>query len=198
MDDMMTLISPFILPGSSTIADVPTTAESRGVLEAPVVELRAYRDAMASVAAAVHIITTAGPDGPAGFTATAVSSVTDTPPTLLVCVKRDSSVGAAFQANGALCVNTLTPGHEKLSNLFGGKTPMADRFAEAEWTSAVTGSPVLTGALTAFDCRIASAVDVGTHAVLFCEVLAIVEGRPGDGLLYAGRRYATVMARPAV
>jgi flavin reductase len=198
MDDMMTLISPFILPGTSTVADVPTTAASRGSLEMPVVEMRAYRDAMASVAAAVHIITTAGADGPTGFTATAVSSVTDAPPTLLVCVKRASSVGAAFQANGALCVNTLTPAQEKLSNLFGGKTPMAERFAAARWTTAVTGSPVLAGALTAFDCRIASAVDVGTHAVLFCEVLAIVEGEPGDGLLYAGRRYASVMARPTV
>lgn len=191
----MTLIAPFILPGTSVIADAPTTAEALGLLERPVVEQKAYRDAMASVAAAVHIITTAGPNGPAGFTATAVSSVTDQPPTLLVCVKRESSVGAAFQANGALCVNTLASAQERLSNLFGGKTPMAERFAEAEWSTAVTGSPVLAGALTTFDCRIASAVDVGTHAVLFCEVLAIVEGPPGDGLVYAGRRYAAVAAR---
>jgi flavin reductase len=195
MDNMMTLISPFILPDATTIANVPTTAEALGLTETPVVEMKAYRDAMASVAAAVHIITTAGPTGPAGFTATAVSSVTDTPPTLLVCVKRDSSVGAAFQANGTLCVNTLTPAQQTLANLFGGKTPMADRFAEAEWTTAMTGSPVLKGALTAFDCRITSAVDVGTHAVLFCEVLAIREGAAGDGLLYAGRRYAAVLAR---
>ena len=42
-----------------------------------------FRDAMAHVGAAVNIITTDGPAGRAGFTASAVCSVTDTPPTLL-------------------------------------------------------------------------------------------------------------------
>ena len=39
-----------------------------------------FRDAMAHVGAAVNIITTDGPAGRAGFTASAVCSVTDTPP----------------------------------------------------------------------------------------------------------------------
>ena len=47
-----------------------------------------FRDAMAHVGAAVNIITTDGPAGRAGFTASAVCSVTDTPPTLLVCLNR--------------------------------------------------------------------------------------------------------------
>ncbi len=46
-----------------------------------------FRDAMAHVGAAVNIITTDGPAGRAGFTASAVCSVTDTPPTLLVCLE---------------------------------------------------------------------------------------------------------------
>ena len=41
-----------------------------------------YRDAMARLGAAVHVITTDGPGGRAGFTASAVCSVTDDPPTL--------------------------------------------------------------------------------------------------------------------
>ncbi len=45
-----------------------------------------FRDAMSSLAAAVNVITTDGPHGRAGFTATAVCSVTDQPPTLLVCI----------------------------------------------------------------------------------------------------------------
>ncbi len=40
-----------------------------------------FRDAMACVGAAVNIITTDGPAGMAGFTASAVCSVTDSPPT---------------------------------------------------------------------------------------------------------------------
>lgn len=152
-----------------------------------------YRGAMAMVAAAVNIVTTDGPAGRAGFTATAVCSVSDAPPTLLVCVKRDSSVGEAFRANGRLCVNTLAPEHTGLSNMFGGKTPSDERFAAATWSTARTGAPVLKGALATFDCRIASVVDVGTHAVLFCEVLD-VGGAPRDALVYFNRRYDSLPA----
>ena len=61
----------------------------------------------------------------------AVCSVTDSPPTLLVCLNRGASVWPTFSENRTLCVNTLSAGQEPLSNLFGGKTPMAERFAAA-------------------------------------------------------------------
>jgi len=47
-----------------------------------------FRDAMARLGAAVNIVTTDGTAGRAGFTASAVCSVTDDPPTLLVCLNR--------------------------------------------------------------------------------------------------------------
>lgn len=78
-----------------------------------------FRDAMACVGAAVNIITTDGPAGMAGFTASAVCSVTDSPPTLLVCLNRGASVWPTFSENRTLCVNTLSAGQEPLSNLFG-------------------------------------------------------------------------------
>lgn len=161
---------------------------------APVAKER-YRDAMASVAAAVNVITTDGPSGRAGFTATAVCSVTDDPPTLLVCVKRASSVGEAFRVNRVLCVNTLASEHQALSNLFGGRTPVEERFAAAAWIRGPSGAPVLEGALASFDCRIDKIVDVGTHAVLFCEVLDIGAGGGREALVYVGRRYETVLTR---
>ena len=52
-----------------------------------------FREAMSRLGAAVHIVTTAGPAGMAGFTATAVCSVSDAPPMLLVCLNRKSQGG---------------------------------------------------------------------------------------------------------
>jgi flavin reductase len=153
-----------------------------------------FRNAMATLGTAVHVITTDGPAGRAGFTASAVCSVTDSPPTLLVCLNRAASVHATFAANDVLCVNTLAAGQEALSALFGGKTPMAERFEAAGWHTLASGAPVLQDALAAFDCRIAGRTSVGTHDVLYCEVLAIRQ-RPGaDGLVYFGRRYHTLTA----
>ncbi|MCU6679970.1 NADH-dependent FMN reductase RutF [Leclercia tamurae] len=155
-----------------------------------------FRDAMACLGAAVNIITTDGPAGEAGFTASAVCSVTDSPPTLLVCLNRGASVWPIFNDNRTLCVNTLSAGQESLSNLFGGKTPMADRFAAAEWQTGATGCPRLADALASFDCRISQVVSVGTHDILFCEIVAITRHPVPQGLVWFDRGYHALM-RPA-
>lgn len=155
----------------------------------PDVARKAFRDGMARLGAAVNIITSDGPAGMAGFTATAVCSVTDTPPTLLVCLNRNASVHQAISQNGILCVNTLAAGEEPLSNLFGGGTPMADRFAAASWSLLETGAPALDSALVSFDCRISSVTECGTHDVFFCEVVSIRRRDDGTSLLYVDRAY---------
>src|SRR6201991_3511333 len=86
------------------------------------VEKQAYREAMARLGAAVNVITTDGPGGRAGFTASAVCSVTATPPTLLVCANRTNDSYPAMRANSVLCVNTLAGPHEGLSRVFAGMT----------------------------------------------------------------------------
>ncbi|MRT11258.1 pyrimidine utilization flavin reductase protein F [Enterobacteriaceae bacterium RIT711] len=160
------------------------------------IEKQAFRDAMSCLGAAVNIVTTNGPAGRAGFTASAVCSVTDEPPTLLVCLNRSASVWPIFSRNQALCVNTLAAGHEDLSNLFGGKTAMSERFSAARWQHGVTGCPQLEGALVSFDCRISQVVSVGTHDILFCELVALERNDDTHGLVWFDRGYHQLM-RPA-
>ncbi|KAB8313267.1 pyrimidine utilization flavin reductase protein F [Erwinia endophytica] len=161
------------------------------------VEKQDFRNAMARLGAAVNIITTDGPAGRAGFTATAVCSVTDTPPTLLVCLNRSASVYEVFKTNQQLCINTLAAGHESLSNLFGGKTPMAERFIAADWAQLVTGSPILTGAVASFDCKVTKIVSIGTHDMLLCEAQALICNERPHGLIYFDRGYHHVMRQEA-
>ena len=155
----------------------------------PCVEGGAFRGAMARVASAVHLVTTDGPGGRAGFTASAVCSVSDAPPTLLVCVNRASSAHAALSANTALCVNTLAADQSGIAAAFGGRTPMETRFAAGTWTTLATGAPALQGARAAFDCRIVARHPVGTHDVLYCEVIGLAEPGDGPALVYADRAY---------
>jgi flavin reductase len=154
-----------------------------------------FRDAMARLGAAVNVVTTDGAAGRAGFTASAVCSVTDDPPTLLVCLNRSSRGAAQFKANGVLCVNTLAVGQHALSDAFAGKGGLDsdDRFALARWTRLATGAPVLEdAAVVAFDCRIAEVVEKGTHSVLFAEIQGIRQGGPGGALIWYGRDYHPV------
>jgi flavin reductase len=159
------------------------------------VEKQAYREAMAQLGAAVNVITTDGPGGRAGFTASAVCSVTDSPPTLLVCANRTNDSYPAMRANSVLCVNTLAGAHEELSPVFAGMTQhtMAARFDGATWHTLLTGAPALDGALVAFDCRITQIVEVGTHDVFICAVEAVEVGEMHEGLIYYARGYHRIV-----
>jgi flavin reductase len=150
----------------------------------------AYRDGMARLAAAVNVITTDGPAGRGGFTASAVCSVTDDPPTLLVCVNLSSRQNDFLRGNGVLCVNTLAAGQDGIAALFSTRDlAMEQRFAGADWSSLQTGAPVLDGAVASFDCRIVERLERGTHAVILCEVQAVRVGASPEALVYFGRGY---------
>ena len=153
------------------------------------VDQDSFRQGMAHLGAAVNVITTNGSAGLAGFTASAVCSVTDNPPTLLVCLNRSASVYSTFSENKVLCVNTLGSNQAQLSNAFGGKTPMQERFAQAQWNALTTGSPVLEDSLISFDCEVVSSQAVGSHDVLFCQVKAIRHNPDLNALLYFKRSY---------
>lgn len=55
-----------------------------------------FKNAMSFLSSAVNVVTTMGDAGRHGFTASAVCSVTDTPPTLLVCMNKSSRSHLSF------------------------------------------------------------------------------------------------------
>ena len=120
-----------------------------------------FREAMSRVTGAVHIVTTDGPGGLGGITATAVTSITLEPPMMLFCINKTSRSAARMKKNGVFCINTLTSVDEPLSDIFAGRTHqhLDERFAAGTWTKLATGAPVLTSALVAFDCRFRSERD---------------------------------------
>jgi flavin reductase (DIM6/NTAB) family NADH-FMN oxidoreductase RutF len=158
------------------------------------VDPAAFREAMSRLGAAVHVITTAGPAGKAGTTATAVCPVSDAPPTLLVCLNRRSQTNPAVLHNGVFCINTLGHGSAEIADRFAGRTGVqgADRFAGGEWSVLATGSPVLTAAAVAFDCRLIEVRSVGSHNVFFGAVEMVRLGPGGPVLVYHERAYKHV------
>jgi flavin reductase len=147
-----------------------------------------FRQAMSRLGAAVTLLTTDGPAGRHGMTASAVCSVTDNPPMLLVCVNKTARSHDLFLRNGVIGVNVLAGGHEELSGRFA-KFSEEDRFSYSGWQSLKTGVPLLNDALTAFECRIVDRAEKGTHSVFFCEVTGILPGAAVSGLVWFGRSY---------
>ena len=157
------------------------------------IESTDFRNAMSLLTTAVNVITTEGEDGMHGFTASAVCSVTDTPPTLLVCMNQSSRSYTHFVDNKILSVNVLGAQHEKISNAFASsKLSSEDRFKLGAWITLETGSPILEDALVSFDCEIERIQEVGTHSVFMCRVVAIKQSQQDESLVYFNRAYHQV------
>jgi flavin reductase len=150
-----------------------------------------FKQAMSHVAGAVHVVTTCDGRLRAGFTATAVTAVSDHPPTLLVCANAGSASTRALIENGVFCVNTLAFDDEPFASVFAGRTELRGdaRFRDGSWGTLETGSPVLGSALAAFDCRVISSQIVATHHVVIGQVVALREGRQRRALLYRHRAF---------
>lgn len=170
---------------------MPPSGQFTELHEDVTVPMQAFRDGMSRLGAAVNIVTSNGYAGQLGFTATAVCSISDTPPSLLVCMNRRSHQNGPLKKNGVFCVNTLSASQQELSGVFSGigKLEMDDRFRHGTWTTLETGSPVLLNAIVSFDCRIVQALEVNTHTIMIAEVVAVQNGALATSLIYVNRRY---------
>jgi flavin reductase len=158
-----------------------------------------FRDAMSRLGAAVNVVTTDGSAGLGGFTASAVCSVTDSPPTLLVCMNRCSQQYSRFSENGVLCVNVLGADQEHVSRVFSGqtRTSIEARFEQTGYERLITGAPAVEESLVSFDCEIDRIEEVGTHGVFICRVVQIWAGTQTGGLLYFNRQYHRLASQEA-
>jgi flavin reductase len=157
-----------------------------------------FRAGLSLLPGGVTVITTDGEAGLAGFTASAVCSVTDAPPTVLVCMNRSSFAHQLFTRNQALCVNVLSAGQQALSAMFANReVSMAQRFERCDWERLATGSPALGGALANLDGVIVATHDIGTHSVFIVELRSIVMADASNeplGLVYFNRNYHVLEA----
>ena len=149
-----------------------------------------FRNAMSQAVTGVNIVTTDGPKGRYGLTVSAVSSVSTEPPMLLVCVNQKSVVSSAIEANGSFAVNVLATGQQSAAETFSGSDThgKAYTFNDEDWTTAVTKSPVLKGAIATFDCKIEAIMPAATHTIFVGRVQA-TRAHPGTPLLYTRRSY---------
>ncbi|MFK3708846.1 MULTISPECIES: 4-hydroxyphenylacetate 3-monooxygenase reductase subunit [Leclercia] len=154
-----------------------------------------FRDAMASLSAAVNVVTTDGEAGRCGITATAVCSVTDTPPSVMVCLNANSAMNPVFQGNGKLCINVLNHEQEIMARHFAGMTGMAmeERFTLSCWQKGHLAQPVLKEALASLEGEISQVQTIGTHLVYLVEIKNILLSQEGHGLIYFKRRFHPVL-----
>jgi flavin reductase (DIM6/NTAB) family NADH-FMN oxidoreductase RutF len=127
-----------------------------------------YRNLMKSHAGATVIIATGQPGRRTGLTATAFCSLSDSPPTILVCVNKNASAHAVIATTKSFSVNVLREDQADIAACFAGMTGLhgEERFQHgARWLKGETGAPVMADALVSLDCKLIKVHDHQTHSV---------------------------------
>ncbi len=147
----------------------PLTAEP-GV----VVGLRqAFKDAMAQVAAPVSVVTTYAGDRPYGTTVSAFSSLSMTPPMLLVSLQDTSHLLSLLEVGSSVGVNVLGAGQADVASRFASRAE--DKFAGVPWTFS-DGAPVLHDTHAWVAMEVSQLVPVGDHVLVLGDVVNAVSG----------------------
>jgi len=156
--------------------------------------LGAFRDAMRHVAATVYAVTTGHEGNRFGILATAVSSLSFDPPSLLVCINRTASLHAPLAEAQFFCVNVLGMSNRDVAEHFMSKRA-DDRFAVGKWVE-VHGVPVLVSAQSSLVCRTAHRHDFGTHSIFIGELVAAKHRHDAKPLTYYDRNYIDISEAP--
>lgn len=153
---------------------------------APAMDAASYRGLMRHQAGAVTVVAAGSPGARAGLTATAVSSLSDSPPTLLACVGRQTSAHAVIAKEGAFSVNILANDQQPIAERFAGESGLRGeaRFEGLPWRTMTTGAPVLEHALASLDCELLESHGFSTHSIFIGRVLAGAFRGEAQPLLY--------------
>ncbi|MFD8201005.1 flavin reductase family protein [Streptomyces sp. NPDC003470] len=139
-------------------------------------------------AAGVAVITARGDAGPAGFTATSLTSVSAEPPLLSFGIGTGSSSWPAVSGAEYVGVHLLGEHQRELAATFARSG--ADRFgAPTAWHEGPEGVPVLDDVLAWLVCRVVGRVPAGDHRIVLAEVLLGDPAGSGRPLLYHQGRF---------
>lgn len=147
------------------------------------VDADVFRGAMRQLAGGISAITVGQGQERTGLTVTSVSSLSASPPALVFCINTSASSWPVLVRRRAFAVNVLPPEHRPVADRFSGRTGVTgqERYEGARWSTLVTGSPVLDGALAVLDCEVEDLVErFGSAVVIGRVVAAAVRGEAAE------------------
>jgi flavin reductase ActVB len=151
----------------------------------------AFREAMAHFASGVTIVAARRSGGLIGFTATGFTSVSLSPPLILVCVAKTASAYDGVVGAELFGVSVLGEGQRWIAERFA--TTGIDRFdGVSVLQGAVASVPLIDGALAHLECRPHARHDAGDHTLLVGHVVSATTSATTTSerpLLHYARRF---------
>lgn len=146
---------------------------------------------MRRLASGVSVIT-ARDDAETRFamTASSVTSVSDAPPSLLVCIHNETRIGSAIAKTGVFGVNVLSRKQREISVTCAIPEVETSRFDCGDWqVDPLTGLSFLEDAQSVFFCEVAKIVPYGTHNIFVGNIKKVLLHGEVDPLVYYDGTY---------
>lgn len=152
------------------------------------VDAAMFRDVVRHLASGVTIITSSERGEPVGLTATAVCSVSATPPMLLASVTTTSRTTLGIAETGQFAIHLLQHRGRRHAEQFAAK---GERFAGMKYSLTPDKQiPLLTDVLGWFLCQVEQTVSAADHMIFIGRVLQCeLKDKSPDPLLYFDRSY---------
>src|SRR5713226_7304449 len=134
------------------------------------IEQHHFRRVCSKYATGITILTVLDSRGdPHGMTVNSFTSVSLSPPLVLVCIDREAAMLDHFALGTHFAINVLHEEHKELSTAFARSG--CDRFDSVEWRAGETGVPLLPDMLATLECVATQLVEAGDHVVVIGEAL---------------------------
>lgn len=152
------------------------------------VDAPTFRAAFRRHPAGVVVVTADAGDGPAGLTATSLTSVSLEPPMVSFAIASGASTWTTLRNADTFVINLLSDDHARIAQQFA--TRGIDRFGPpTRWSRLVTGEPALDEAAAWLRCETEQRVPVGDHTLLVGRVIDACVVSDAPPLVYHDRRY---------
>ncbi len=151
----------------------------------------ALKEAMRVYPQGVTVVTTSVPDGPKGITVSSFTSVSLTPPLIMISLAKGSVMYDVLVGSKAFAVNFLADDQKSVSDRFAGRGEPKDRFEGIRFRPGSSGSPVIEGVRAVIECRVWKVYEGGDHSLVIGEVIdarTLGKKRP---LVYLTQQYTT-------
>jgi flavin reductase (DIM6/NTAB) family NADH-FMN oxidoreductase RutF len=124
-----------------------------------------------------------------GMTANSFTSVSLTPPLVLVCVDHRARIREHFRIGEHFGINILSAGQKGLSDKFAGSG--YNRFEGVSWYPGQTGVPLLPDVLATLECSRVNVITAGDHDIVIGEVIH-ADCQDGEPLVFYASQYRSL------
>jgi flavin reductase (DIM6/NTAB) family NADH-FMN oxidoreductase RutF len=152
--------------------------------------VQGLKKAMRRMAASVVVVSSRQNDTRFAMSASAVTSLSVDPPSLLVCVNQSASVFPVLLARHDFAVNVLSVIHQPLSVACSGTQTGESGFAIGNWVDdPETNVPYLQDAQASLICAVDLVQRYGTHGIFVGRVKRVTVHGDIQPLIYVDGRY---------